>query len=624
MGRNAGGEQVALAQPAKGVAIGVNASVPVESSPRIRILPPAVAEQIAAGEVVERPASVVKELVENSIDAGATRIAVELCGGGMESIVVVDDGHGMPPEDAVLAFRRHATSKIASAADLLRVKTLGFRGEALAAIAAISEVVLITRPRAAAAGTRVVVQGGVVRDVREAGAAPGTRVEVHNLFFNTPARRKFLRGAGTEVGHVTELVVRFALAYPQIGFSLRHGSRSLLECSPAPAGIERLVQVFGPERAARLREVRARGAVGSVEGWIADPQLHFPTARNVYIYVNGRFVRDRLITHALLGGYATLLVQGRYPGAVLFVCVPPDEVDVNVHPAKAEVRFRRGGLVHELVARAVSDCLRNPSGVPGATTWAGPGGREELVLAAGVGTSTEVAPAPEALRLVAMPPAGVPREGSVSLPCAELQPSASLAAQKGFFSSLAIVGQIFDGYLVCQRSDAMVLIDQHAAHERVVFEQLRHAYAAGGVARQPLLVPAVVELRPREAAVLAEAAAELQRIGFEIEPFGNGSVLVRAVPALLADANPAGLLRDLAEELGEEGSSRRLADAAEAVLSTLACHSAVRVGQALNGGEIRALLGAMDEVDFASQCPHGRPAFLSFSRAEIERRFRRR
>jgi len=601
----------------------VNASVAIESAPRIRILPPAVAEQIAAGEVVERPASVVKELVENAIDAGATRIAIELSEGGLEKIAVVDDGHGMPPEDAVLAFRRHATSKIASAADLSRITTLGFRGEALAAIAAVSEVEVITRPRAVEVGTRVLVQGGVVRDVREIGAAPGTRVEVRDLFFNTPARRKFLRGAGTEVGHITELVVRFALAYPQVGFALRHGNRVLLDFPPAPQGTERLGQAFGPERAARMRVVAGRGAVGSVEGWVTEPHLHFPTAKNVYIYVNGRFVRDRLITHALLRGYATLLMQGRYPGAVLFVRVPPDEVDVNVHPAKAEVRFRRGGLVHELVARAVSDRLR--SAIPMASLEGRESREEPEEEARGAfGCHSGALAGAGDLCLVPMPVRSPVAAESPLSPGVGVQLPGSLPAERGFFSSLEVVGQIFDGYLVCQDSDAMILIDQHAAHERVVFERLRRAYAAGGAARQSLLVPAVVDLRPREAAVLGEIAAELERIGFEIEPFGNGSVLVRAVPALLADVDPAGLLRDLAEELGEEGSSRRLANAAEALLSTLACHSAVRVGQALSAEEIRALLGAMDEVDFAGQCPHGRPAFLSVPRTEIERRFRRR
>ncbi len=600
----------------------VNPIVERGGAPRIRLLPTPVAEQIAAGEVVERPASVVKELVENSIDAGARRIDVELTEGGVGSIVVVDDGEGMGPEDALLAFRRHATSKIADAGDLLRVTTLGFRGEALAAIAAVADVRMVTRPPSLEVATQVRVHGGAVADVRETGAPVGTRLEVRDLFFNTPARRKFLKTPGTEVGHVNELVVRCALACPSIGFTLRHAERTLVELPAVERPEDRLAQVFGRERAAAMRPLAERGAAGAVHGWVTDPHANFPTARHVYTYVNGRFVKDRLVTHALLAGYSTLLMQGRYPGAVLFLQVAPEEVDVNVHPAKAEVRFRRSGLVHELITRSVSGRLR------AAVVAAAESGERPPASAPLPGFRPEPLPLRSGpyvpLRLVPMPPGvGSPPPAAAPQFALPARPAAELPVEGGFFSSLRVVGQLFEGYLVCQSGDAMVLIDQHAAHERVSFERLRRAYAAGGVVRQPLLVPAVVELRPREAALLTDACEALERIGFELEPFGTNSFAVRAVPALLADANPATLVHDLIEELAEEGSSRRLTDAAEDVLATLACHSAVRIGQSLNSEQIRSLLIAMDSIDFAGNCPHGRPAFLTFPRGELERRFRR-
>lgn len=584
---------------------------------KVRVLPKAVAEQIAAGEVVERPSSVVKELVENSIDAGARHVTVELVDGGVASIVVLDDGEGMVRDDAVLAFRRHATSKISSADDLLRIHTLGFRGEALAAIGAVAEVSLITRPPSAEAATAVQVHAGEVVDVRDTGAPVGTRIEVRDLFFNTPARRSFLKAPGTEVGQVSELVVRLALSYPAIGFTLRHNGRVLVDHAAVSRPEERLAQIFGRERGAAMRPFAGRTAAGSVHGWITDPHLNFPTARHVYTYVNGRFVKDKLVTHALMAGYSTLLMQGRYPSAALFLQVPPEEVDVNVHPAKAEVRFRRSGLVHELITRNVGECLRAHAPLPSEARNE-PLHREGFVLPLPL-PPTSAPP----LRLVPMErlDRAAPIAPSAPMPPSPLRPEGAVA--RGFFSSLRVVGQVFDGYLVCQGGESMVLIDQHAAHERVAFERLRLAYAAGGVARQSLLVPAIIELRPREAGLLGDMYAELERIGFEIEPFGPSSFAVRAVPALLADDDPAALVRDLVEELGEVGSSRKLTDAAEDVLATLACHSVVRIGQTLRAEEVQALLAAMDSIDFAGNCPHGRPAFIVFPRGEIERRFKR-
>jgi DNA mismatch repair protein MutL len=614
----------------------------------VRVLPAEVASQIAAGEVVERPASVVKELLENALDAGAHRITVELEGAGSALIAVVDDGEGMGPDDAVCAFSRHATSKIATAADLERIATLGFRGEALASIAAVSETTLTTRCPGDLEGTCVELRHGTVVDVRAAGAPPGTRVEVRELFGNTPARRKFLKAPATEVGHVSELVTRTALAFPQVGFVLRHGGRTLIEFAGVEDHAERVRQVFGNERASAMFTFLGRGVAGAAYGWLADPRLTLPSPRHIYTYVNRRYVRDKLVSHALVAGYSTLLMHGRYPAAVVFVEVAADEVDVNVHPAKSEVRFRRSGAVHELLAHAVQDRLRErgagmPSAAPPAPFAAGPL-LPETPLPFGPG-------APGAwlrpLRLVDVPEGAAPGGGQdfrdlmfLSRPASGEQRAASgeqrgtrhegrgasderPAASDGFFSSLRVLGQVFDGYVVCESADSLVLIDQHAAHERVTFERLRAAYDSGAVPGQRLLVPAVVELGAREAALLTERAAELAALGFDVEPFGGTSFSVRAVPALLGDTDPAALLRDVAEELAELGRSQRIGVAVEAVLARLACHSAVRVGHSLGLPQIRALLAAMDRIDFAGHCPHGRPAWVRFVRSDLERWFKR-
>src|SRR5512139_607485 len=329
---------------------------------RVRVLPPEVADKIAAGEVVERPASVVKELVENSLDAGARHIRIELEDAGIGLIAVADDGEGMHADDAVRAFARHATSKVRSVDDLFHITTLGFRGEALASVAAVSTTTLVTRRVGDLSGTQVLIRGGTAIEAHTVGAPTGTRVEVVDLFGNTPARRKFLKAPATEVGHVSELVTRTALAWPHVGFVLRHGQRTLVDYPPVRDAVERVVQVFGRERGAAMLPFEGRTAAGAIAGWLTGSHLTFPSARHIFTYVNRRYVRDKLVSHALVAGYSTLLMHGRYPAAVVFIEVPPEEVDVNVHPAKSEVRFRRGGAVHELLSHAVQARLREQGG----------------------------------------------------------------------------------------------------------------------------------------------------------------------------------------------------------------------------------------------------------------------
>ena len=603
----------------------------------MRVLPPEIADQIAAGEVVERPASVVKELVENALDAGARRVAVELEQAGTGLIAVIDDGEGMHTEDAVTAFARHATSKLVTVDDLGAIATLGFRGEALASIAAVSRTTLTTRRPGDLGGTRVVVAQGTLVEAREVGTPVGTRVEVADLFGNVPARRKFLKAPATEVGHVSELVTRTALAWPGVAFSLRHGGRMLVELAAVEDAAERVRQVFGAARAAAMLPFATRASGGLVHGWLTDSHLTLPSPRQVYTYVNRRYVRDKLVTHALLAGYSTLLMHGRYPAAAVFLEVAPGDVDVNVHPAKSEVRFRRGGAVHELLAQAVQARLRDQrrDGQRPTISVAGAPPRQ---LPFGLGPRAGAAAlAGASLRLVDAPPLAADAAAAFGAPAppphAHLPPphyrplaplpEADEGAADGFFAGLRPLGQVFDGYLVCEGRDQLVLIDQHAAHERVTFERLRGAYASGLVPRQALLVPVVVEVGPREAALLAEQTATLDAVGFEIEPYGGGAFAVRAVPALLGDADAVALLRDVATDLVDVGRSRRLDEAAESVLARLACHSAVRVGQNMGPQQMRALLGAMDQVDFSGNCPHGRPAFLVLARSDLERWFRR-
>lgn len=601
-------------------------------SGRVRVLSPEVANQIAAGEIVERPASVVKELVENALDAGARRIVVELERAGSQLIAVMDDGEGMSPGDAVTAFSRHATSKLSGVDDLLSIATMGFRGEALASIAAVSNTTLATRRREDLSGAQVVVRHGAVAEVTETACVAGTRVEVADLFGNTPARRKFLKTAATEVGHVNELVTRTALAWPEVAFVLRHGERTLVELPAVDEHGERVLQVLGRERLGEVLRFETQGLGGAASGWLGHSHVTFPNARQIYTYVNRRYVRDKVVTHALLAGYSTLLMHGRYPSAVVFLDVPHADVDVNVHPAKSEVRFRRGNAVHELLSAGVQEALRRRAREPVTEPGEPPTPtRPPLrLIDVALGPSQSVpAGAGETTSVPAWPGTSVAaRPGDRLAPdrpwaAGALRVAEAAAIGDGFFASLHVLGQVFDGYLVCQGAERLVLIDQHAAHERVMFERLSAAYGAGAVPRQQVLVPAVVDVGPREAALLGEYAAQLESLGFEIEPYGGQSFAVRAVPALLADHDPGALLRDLAQEIAQVGTSRRLEEAAQGVLATLACHSAVRVGNRLGAEQIHALLIAMDQADFSGHCPHGRPAFLLLTENDLERWFKR-
>ncbi len=590
--------------------------------PSVRRLPEGLVNQIAAGEVVERPASVVKELCENSIDAGARLVQVDVQEGGTRLVQVADDGCGMSPEDAVLCLERHATSKLRDVDGLTAIATLGFRGEALPAIASVSGFTLTTRERGAVGATRVRSRGTGPREVESAGAPEGTRIEVADLFFNTPARRKFLRRPGTEGSHCTEVVSRLLLSHPEVGFVLNADGRRLLSSPPDAPLPERLALVLGREVFERLVELDSTQGEIELRGFVGSPDQSASTAQKITLFVNGRAIRDRALAHAVSRAYANLLPPGRYPVGAIFVTVPLDRVDVNVHPQKLEVRFADARGVYEALTRAVAEALRPAPWLgrvrEGRSEWAGG--------EAGLPTPMAGPPPPRAGGEPAEPP--LPRavgEGQ-GRGAAPSSPTLSEAiAPTGWFSSLRVLGQLARSYLVCEgRDGALVVLDQHAAHERVLFERFRRGYAQRSVASQRLLLPAIVELGAAQSQALAGRSAELRAFGFEAEPFGGASWSVAAVPALLGRATPATLFRDFADGLAQFGSADATEDAWNDVLATMACHAAVRANDPLGTDELEALLRELDEIDFKVRCPHGRPVVTEIPLAELERRVERR
>jgi len=593
--------------------------------PKVRVLPPALADQIAAGEVVERPASVVKELVENALDAGARRIEVEIEGGGRRLVRVVDDGAGMDPDDARLALRRHATSKIASADDLWGLRTFGFRGEALPSIAAVSRLTLATRPAEATAGFKLTVEAGVETDAREAGIPVGTQVEVRDLFFNTPARAKFGKSEATETANVSEAMLRLALANPSAHLRLRVSGRVAMDLPPHRDAAERVRAALARRGAGALHE--ADGVEGGchVRAFLAGPDESTNTTRNTFLFVGGRFVRDRNLLHALGMGYGALLEKGRYPMAALFLDVPGADVDVNVHPQKLEVRFARAQEVYAAVRHVVGAAiarapwLRTTDDRP-MRTFTQPPPRIETG-----GTARPVRVGGGAMALPRSAQGALPlraRDAADTFEPSSTGESPPLPAAR-FFADLNYVGQVHRTYLVCEAPDELILIDQHAAHERVAYARLRAAHARRQMARQQLLFPIPIEVGEAAAATL-ETDDLLGGLGFEVARQGTDTILLRAVPEPLKDADPKPLIRELLSDLADGTPLREgELDRVDHLLATIACHSVVRAGDVLGRTEALALLGQLDAVDLRSHCPHGRPVLLRLPLGEIERRFGR-
>lgn len=578
---------------------------------RIRRLPEGTVNRIAAGEVIERPASVVKELVENAIDAEARQIDVIFRGGGKTLIRVTDDGIGMVPEDLVLAVERHATSKL-SGEDLVDIRYLGFRGEALPSIGAVSRLSIASRARGAGEAFVLSVEGGAVAPLKPAALPRGTDINVRDLFYATPARLKFLKTDRSETAEAADVVRRMALAHPDCGFSFASEERRLIDVPAGEPEEDRIRRLLGTEftHNSVVFDIERDGL--RVRGFAGLPTWSRANTAMQFVFVNGRSVRDRLLAGAIRGAYADLMASGRFPAVVLFIDSPPEQVDVNVHPAKAEVRFRDGGFVRGLVISAIREAL----------------GRRRMT-----GDVALAADATESFRPAAIttPPQSGFAEVQHRL-AMQMPPASSVVAadhpQADYPQADYPLGQaraqLHDTYIISQTREGMILVDQHAAHERLVYERLKRERAGQGVLTQPLLVPEVVELDAVQATHLAAAADLLAEAGLVLEAFGEGAVLVREVPAALGHCDIGGILRDLADALDEDQPASALDERIHRVLATMACHHSVRAGRRLRPEEMNALLREMEATPHSGQCNHGRPTFIELKLADIERLFGRR
>jgi DNA mismatch repair protein MutL len=662
---------------------------------RIRILPEAVANRIAAGEVVERPASVVKELLENALDAGARAVRVEVESGGKRMIRVIDDGHGMTHDDALLAFERHATSKLRSAEDLMSIATLGFRGEAMPTIAAVSRLLLETRDAAEPEGTRVEFAGGKLVGVKSAGLPAGTTVSVADLFYSVPARRKFLKSETTELGHIASLVTHYALANPGKQFVLTTPTQQIVDCSPVERLADRVYQLFGKQALDELVEIPMasaafRAAITEPEleasqesacirvyGFTSRPEVQRPNRNGIYVFVNRRLVRDRLILHAIHEAYRNILPGNVFPATLLFLELPYDEVDVNVHPAKIEVRFRRSQFVHDFTRDAIRDVLVGARPIASFAAAAGSGvsssasptnGSDSLSSTAsalpvtpgdGFGVPRAIIPAAQGIGLSS----GVGSDGGFDLAGAPQRPipqrfsfdsgnpSGGLAAPLSLPSSaepswaanfaaassdsparlphpdeitdLKPLGQVSASFIVAVNGEGLWIVDQHVAHERVLFEQHLEARRSGRVESQRMLMPMILELSPRQLVIYERIAQELSANGFEVEPMGPRSVAIQAVPAGVANADAEKLLTEILDGIERENAAISIETLQAKIAASTACHAAIKVNMPLDQTKMEWLLGALAKTDCPMSCPHGRPVVLRYSVKEIERAFHR-
>jgi DNA mismatch repair protein MutL len=666
---------------------------------RIRILAEAVANKIAAGEVVERPASVVKELLENALDAGANSIRVETEAGGRRMIRVIDDGHGMTHDDALLAFERHATSKLRSADDLLSIATLGFRGEALPTIAAVSRLLLETRDAAEAEGTRVEFAGGKLIGVKPAGLAAGTTISVADLFYSVPARRKFLKSDTTELGHIASLVTHYALANPSKHFVLSTPTQEIINCSPVEKLGERVYQLFGKQALEELAEIPTatsafRSAITEpeleageekatlkVSGFASRPEVQRANRNGIYVFVNRRLVRDRLILHAIHEAYRNILPVGVFPATLLFLDMPYDEVDVNVHPAKIEVRFRRPQFVHDFSRDTIRQTLMGTRAIASFATAAGAGPQPMRMpgMGAGVSMAAPMADFSDAGQGIGAGagPSGMPRaiipsleeigvgsgvgsNGGFDLASAPLGPmeqrlgfelggftaepgsierppignwAANLAGPNGDapaslprpeqISDLKPLGQVSSSFIVAVNGGGLWLVDQHVAHERVLFEQHLAARRAGKIEAQRMLMPMVIELAPRQIVIYEKIGEELAANGFEVEPMGPRSVAIQAVPAGIAAGDAEKLLTEILDGIERENAAISIETLQAKIAASTACHAAIKVNMPLDQTKMEWLLGELAKTDCPMSCPHGRPVVLRYSVREIERAFQR-
>jgi DNA mismatch repair protein MutL len=650
---------------------------------RIHVLTDQVANQIAAGEVVDRPASVVKELLENALDAGATRIRIEIEGGGRKLIRIVDNGCGMVRDDALLAFERHATSKLRTSDDLLAIATLGFRGEALPSIASIARLDLETRAAEEAAGTRIEIVGGRMHRVEDAGLPPGTTIAVRDLFFNTPARRKFLKSETTELSHVTALVTHYALAHPDKHFELHSATHALLQAPPVAEPADRIFQIFGKETLDHLLPVAAEVDLERVglpapppwkqdedyeppvpghlrlSGFTSKPELEKLNRNSIYSFVNRRLVRDRLLLHAVSEAYRNILPPTSFPVVLLFLELPPEEVDVNVHPAKTEVRFRQPSFVHDFVrdtlrnkivrsrpamgflAALETHAVASPSLLPSVSAL--PGAPESAPFSGNAESFTlePLRPAPLATRLdftAAANGAVIAAEEGAALAIltAELPPTSAQpiaqsapthivdeAATLHALASLKPIGQLRESFILATNEEGLWIVDQHVAHERVLFEKILREREVERVQRQRLLMPLLIDLTPAQMVAFAQIAAELESNGFEVEPFGPRTLAIKAAPVGLEGRELERMLVEVLEQVDRLDQRENLGTARARIAASIACHSAIKVNMPLDPERMAWLLRELGKTELPTSCPHGRPIALRYSWKDIERAFHR-
>jgi DNA mismatch repair protein MutL len=610
---------------------------------KIKILPEILSNKIAAGEVVERPASVVKELVENALDANSTRIMIDVAKGGRSMIRVSDNGIGMSRDDAILSVERYATSKIYKDEDLFAINTLGFRGEALPSIAAVSKFCLNTRVEDSPSGTEIIVEGGTIKKVSEIGAPRGTMVTAEQLFFNMPARRKFLKTVTTEMGHIVDAITKIALGWPGVQFRLTHNQKLVKNWPATTDFADRIVDVLGKDVKNDLFEIAVSTDDVSVTGWISSARNTRKTSRGIYIYVNGRAVRDRIIQHALFEGYSGRLLKGQFPLAVLFIRVPYDQVDVNVHPAKHEIRFAQQKKVHDVIVRDVADRLR----LADQSEWrpkhyAGIDAAKETHRISESNADFRVPgekvqfPASTQGRNFSLAPTGNQYPGESGI-AASFRPRSPLTKDlysdrtaeqatlwgKKRFGDLRAIGQLQNTYILCESIEGLVLIDQHAAHERILFEKLKDRFQNEKKASQRLLIPETIDLGYREAKILERLIPNLIELGLEIAPFGGDTFVVKSVPLLLKHKAVKPLVIEMVEKTAEIDISSGFEAALDRCLEIMACHGAVRANERLSDREIRELLDQLDACDRPSNCPHGRPTWVRIGFKDLEKMFKR-
>ena len=595
-------------------------------SKRIVVLSEEIANKIAAGEVVERPASIVKELTENSIDAGATDISVELEKGGCQSIKVIDNGEGIDREDVALVFQRHATSKIQKFEDIYQVVSFGFRGEAMPSIASIARVELLTRRKDDLAGTKAILQAGIISEIVPAGCPVGTQIQITEIFANVPARRKFLKTEATEQGLCLDAITRLALAHPEIRFKVNVNGREAFTAPQAKDVSERIAMVMGEDFSNHRVSINAQNENVSLTGFISRPEFTKSNSKSIYLFVNKRFVRDNSVTHAVLSAYRQIIEARRYPAAVLFLDLPGDDVDVNVHPAKMEVRFKDSRGIHDLVSKTIAQNLTGAQ-LTGDNFVYRLTPREKTTTSSGFWRPKESLPAQSeglfSRQNLQRTISDDLLKRSVNQSVPDVAGDVTPVEKKITFTNSRYLGQFADTYLVFAGENGLVLIDQHAAHERIILERLKKT-AAQKIISQPLLMPEVVSLSPGQIALFAGYIDFLQEIGLEVEIFGRDAIVVKAIPAMLPQIQPRELISDIADQLGDQTSIPSLQEKKEKIFATLACRAAIKANHVLSGDEVTALCRDLEETPFNLTCPHGRPISISFPLSEIERLFKRK